>query len=93
VKQSRAQAFIFEVKFEVNFIFKSGTHCAARLSGLPLSKVRSEGRPSRSPVLQEIITLSTKPCNRNGCRVFFLQFVANGDLLRIRKQGALTDRI
>ena len=58
MKQSRAQAFIFEVKFKVNFIFKAGTHCAARLSGLSLSKVRSEGRPSRSSVQQALILQS-----------------------------------
>ena len=42
-----------------------------------LQKVRPEGCPSRSPVLQEIITLKQKPWNRNGSRVFFFNSAVN----------------
>ena len=56
----------FAVKFEVKFIPNPAIPCAARLLSLLLSKVRSEGRPPRSPVLQEIITKSPKGLCING---------------------------
>jgi len=39
----------------VKLFFKPEIPYAARLSGLPLSKVRSEGRQPRSPVQQALI--------------------------------------
>ena len=45
----------FEIKFGVKLILSFANPCAARLSGLPPSKVRSEGRTSCSSVLQALI--------------------------------------
>jgi hypothetical protein len=47
--------YVFEAKFGVKFSSVLTITCATRLAGLPLSKVRSEGRPPRSPVLQALI--------------------------------------
>ena len=49
--------WLFAVKFEVKLFFNPVPPCAARLSDLLLSKVRSEGCTSCSSVLQALILL------------------------------------